>query len=93
MDDFEFIPLEERRKLRRDKEKAANGKKLYKALGLVVGGVALSTVAGLAGLSATAISMPVIIGSSLAGPLVASYFNQRRIQKYQEEYDEMMRRK
>ena len=93
MEDFKDISLDEKRKLRRDREKAANGKKLFKALGLAVGGVALSTAAGLAGLSATAISMPIIISSSLAGPLVASYFNQRRIEKYQKEYDEMKGRK
>lgn len=93
MDDFKYISEDEKRKLRRDKEKAQNGKRLFKALGLVVGGVALSTVATVAGLPAAAISMPIIIGSSLAGPLVANYFGQRRVEKYQKEYDEMMGRK
>ena len=93
MEDFEYVSYEEKRKLKRDEQRAAAGRALFKGIGLAVGGVALSTAAALAGLGGLAISMPIIIGSCLGGPLVAKFFGQKRREKYEDEMHDMISKK
>ena len=90
MDDFKYMSYEEKRKLRIDQERAAAGRALKRGIGYALSGMALSVIAGVAGLGGLAVSMPIIIGSSLGGPLVARYFQQKRMEKYENEMHDML---